>query len=363
MRRTSINEPVAGPHHAARPTQLLLFKMRAEFRRAAVYFGLGMALVVACIGAIWYLVPGKSWGQAVPFALLALASVAVTRWRLRVGESGIARRRHFRWDLWPWEAFEQGNVLDSEGEPAAYVFPQKPFWARKLNLALLEDVDREQVEAIIAGRRLIPAVDLPTELTLKYGFRKEALIAPGGLLLREHGSESRYAWNEAQVLRIRRHGRRRRDFESLEIVFPDRVVSFAFRRKDRQLIRSWSGARGCTTPTGATLAGVLERMIPPDRVQIISMSDAPVTIEEWQDRRSILDKKGREVTFMWRFIWGAAALMLLHSLSSYGRGIIWVIGIMVMYAPALGLAVIVARYIEQDHRNESAELEAQKPGH
>jgi hypothetical protein len=129
------------------------------------------------------------------------------------------------------------------------------------------------------------------------------------------------------------------------------------------LIRSWSGTPGCATPTGATLAGVLERLIPGDRVQITSLGDAPLTIEEWQDRRRVLDKKGRELTFMWRFIGVAAALMLLHSLSSYGRGIIWVFGMMVLYAPALGLVVIVARFIANDQRKDSAELESQRPDH
>ena len=127
---------------------------------------------------------------------------------------------------------------------------------------------------------------------LKFGFRKEVVIVPGGLFLREKGEESRYGWNEVQTLRIRRHSRIRRDFRSLDIVLPDRVVTFSARRHDGSLIRSWSGTGGHETPTAEVLAGVLEQMIRKDRVQVISMTDAPATLEEWQDRRSSLDKKG-----------------------------------------------------------------------
>jgi hypothetical protein len=227
------------PKQTARPTQPLVFKMRAEFRRSAVYLLIGMALIVAVCCVIVYFFPAGSQRPAIPFVLPGLAPIAVFGWRLRVDASGIARRRLFRWDLWPWEAFERGKVLDSEGESTSYLLPDKPFWARKLTLDLLEDSDCEQVASMIDRIRVRPDLDLPAELTLRYGHRKEALIAPGGLLLRDRGEETRYSWNDVQTLRIRRRDNRRRDFESLDLVLPD-----CFGDRDDGLERSRSRSSG-----------------------------------------------------------------------------------------------------------------------
>jgi hypothetical protein len=364
MSTTSRTVPTSVPKRTARPTQPLVFKMRAEFRRSAVYGEIGLVLIVAVCCVIVYFFPAGSRRPAVPVVLLlALAPVAVLRWRLRVDASGIARRRFFRWDLWPWEAFEQGKVLDCEGESTSYVLPEKPFWARKLTLGLLEVPDCERVQAIIDGLWTRPTIELPAELALRFGFRKEALIAQEGLLLRDGGEELRYTWKEAQALRIRRHDRRRRDFESLEILLPDRVVRFSLRRDNGQLIRSWSTTGEEPTPTAATLAGVLTRLVPPECVHITSLNDAPLTALEWQDRCSILAKKRRELTVLRWIIWMGSAAMLLLSLSNYPRGIASVIGMMVMSAIILGLLVIVVRRVERDLRDESVSLAAQRPEH
>ena len=190
--------------------------------------------------------------------------IEIRRWRLWI------------WDSWAWEAFEQGMVLDSEAESTSYLFPQKPFWTRKLDLGLLEDADRQRVESLITGVRLRPALDLPSELALRYGFRKDVLLAAGGLLLRDHGDETHYNWKEIRNLRIRQYDRSRRDFKSLELILTDRVLNFSVRRHDGQLIRSWSGTRGHATPSAEILLGVLERWVPADRIDVTSLTDPPL---------------------------------------------------------------------------------------
>ena len=135
----------------ARPTEPLIFKMRSEFRRSAVIALFGMALILAVARAIQRFMPGQAWGRIIPVLLISLGLLAILRWRICVDARGIARRRLVGWDLWPWEAFAQGEVLDSEAESTSYVLPRKPFWSRKLDLGLLEDADREQVETIIEG--------------------------------------------------------------------------------------------------------------------------------------------------------------------------------------------------------------------
>jgi hypothetical protein len=360
---TAIEQP-GNPQQTARPLEPMVFQMRAEFRRSAVYVLVAIALIPAIRWALRGVLPpsdGEPWRTLIPCALLALVPAAAFAWRLRIDSSGIARRRLWIWDLWPWEQFEQGKVLDVEDESTVFLLKEKPLWARKLELALLEDADRERIESIIDRLWVRPALELPAELSLRYGFRKMALIARDGLLLRERGEELRFGWNEVKALRIRRRDHRRRDFKSLDLVLPDRIVTFSVRRDNGQLIRTWSGTDGCATPTAECLAAVLERMIPANRVLVTSLSDAPLTLGEWQDRRSILAKMGRDLKFFRRVIWGAAAIMLVLSLSNYRRGIVPVVGMMLLCACALGLVVLIAWHIERDYRRESAELEAQRP--
>ncbi len=197
----------------ARPIAPLILGMRADFRRSALYVPIGILPFAA---AHWWF---RDWfpptGNSPVVSLIALAAlvllpVAVFRWRLRVDSSGIARRRLFGWDLWPWQLFEQGKVLEAEASPATFILPVKPFWARTLSLNLLEDSDRARVEAIIDRFHVRPALDLPEELALRCAFRKEAVITRGGLLLRDRGVETRYRWKETQALRIRRRDHRRR---------------------------------------------------------------------------------------------------------------------------------------------------------
>ena len=366
MSTIASTDRLSNTKQTARPLVTLVLPIRAELRRSAVYAEIGIVTIAAARWAFLDLFPqgaGGPWGPLVPFVLIAIALLAVFRWRLRVDSTGIARRRLVRWDLWPWESFEQGKVLDAEGESASYILPEKPFWARKLRLSLLEDADQARVAAIIDRLRLRRPLELPLELAFRYGFRKDALIAPGGLLLRDRGQEVRYDWKKVETLRICRSDRHRRDFQSLEIVLPDRVVKLSLNHHQSQVIRSWSSAGGLPTPSAEVLAATLERLIPRERVRIFSLGDAPLTLEEWHDRRSTLAKKSREFTNLWRIFWVFAAFLFLVVLSDYHRGMFAVIGMAVLCAVALGVFFIVIRYIQGLHREEVAKLEAQMPKH
>ena len=182
-------------------------------------------------------------------SLPAIAAIAALRWRLRVDSSGIARRRFIGWDLWPWEHFKQGKVLDVEGTSTTYILKEKPFWARKLTLELLDDEDQSRLEAIVEGLRMRPPLELPGEMAVRFGFRKEVMLTPGGLLLRDRGEETRYRWQQVQSIRISRLDHSRHNFESIEIVLPDRTLTFSVRLNDHgHSIRSWSATGGGKTP-------------------------------------------------------------------------------------------------------------------
>jgi hypothetical protein len=347
-----------------RPLETLILPMRAELRRSAIYVPIGLVPIAALRwGMPQWFPPATSspWFAVVAMTILAVGPLAVFQWRLRVDSSGIARRRLFRWDLWPWEAFEQGKVLDAEGEPTTYILREKPFWARKLGLSLLEDTDQARVAAIIDRLRVRRPLELPSELALRYGFRKEVVITPGGLLVRDRGQEIRYRWRDVQTLRICRRDRGRRDFRSLEIVLPDRVVKLLLQQNQGNASRSWSKTGGLATPDAETLAAVLERSISPERVRIISLTDPPRTIEEWKDRREMLAKRSRSLTSLRRIFCAAGILMLLVPLMDYRRGIFAVVGMTIVCALAIGSFFLVLLYLERDHREDVAKLEGQMP--
>ena len=174
--------------------------------------------------------------------VIATGVAAVLRWRLRVDDRGIWRRRLIGWDLWPWEAFEEGRVVEGEDASSSYICREKPFWARKLSLGLLEeDVQEKLVRIIQCFFARPPGPPLPADLHIRFAFRKEALIAREGLLIRSRGEETRYAWREVQVLRIRRRYRTRNDFSSLEMVLPDQTITFQVSHPNGQAARSWTG--------------------------------------------------------------------------------------------------------------------------
>jgi hypothetical protein len=358
-------DPSSETKRTSRPFETIVLPMRAQYRRSAVYVVIGMTLIAV---ARWGfrdflpLVEGEPWRTLTLCPVPAVAALVVLRWALRVDSSGLARRRLFRWDLWSWESFEQGKVVDVEGISNTYFLPEKPFWARKLNLDLVEESDRSRVESIVDGLRTRPPLELPGEMALRYGFRKEALLPPGGLLLRDSDQETRYHWQDVRSFCIRRSARFRRDFESIEIVLPDRSIEFSMRSNQGQCIRSWSATRGGKTPSAEILAAFLERFIPRDRVQIDSLNEAPSTLEMWQARRAKMEKRTREHKSFRRILWVGSALLVLNSLSVYRRGSFAVLAMIGLSAVAIGLFFLVAMYLESDHRKELAELEAKLPG-
>ena len=351
-------------NRTARPLETLILSMRSELRRSAVYVLIGMILIPVIRWSLRDFFPsaeGEPWRVLILCSLPAIVAIAALRWRLRVDSSGIARRRFIGWDLWSWDDFERGKVLDAEGTSTTYVLKEKPLWARKLTLELLEVSDQSRLEAIVEGLRMRPPLELPGEMALRYSFRKDAVLAPGGLLLRDRGEETRYRWQEVQSIRICRLDRRRRDFESLEIVLPDRTVLFSMRLHQGQPIRSWSATGGGKTPTAEVLAAFLGRFVPRDRLQIDSLSEAPLTHELWQARRAVMDKKTNELKILRRILWVASVLLVLVSFLDYRRGLFAVLGMIGLSAIAIGMFVLLARYIEGDHRERLAALDSQMP--
>jgi hypothetical protein len=342
------------------------FAMKSEFRRCAIY-ALAAMLLIPLVG--WWrrtLRPddnsGAPWAPLVICSVMALGPIGILRWRLRVDESGISRRRLIGWDLWPWQTFALGRVLDAENSSGSFILPEKRLWNRKLSIALIDDDDCLRVQAMIDQVRVRSEPTLPGELRLRSGFRQQFVIDPGCLVVRDRKEECRYGWNEVELLRIRRRTRTRRDFSSLELVLPGRVVQFSVRHHQGQMIRSWSGLDGSPTPSAEVLSGVLERCVSPDRVQVTALDESPRTITEWEDQRSILVRRGQELKLLNRMIVGCGAVLLGLIAFELYRDRSSAIGLLIM-SPMLVLIWAVVRMLDRERKSAESALESQIPEH
>ncbi len=342
------------------------FAMKAEYRRSAVYV-LAAMLLIPLIG--WWLRdlmpardPKPSWVLLGLWSVMALGPLGVLRWRMRVDEFGISRRWFVRWDLWSWQAFEEGRVLDVEDSSSTFLLPEKGPWARKLTIGLIEEPECEQVLAMIDRVRTRSDLTLPQDLRLRCGLRQHVFIEPGSFLVRYRGEETRYAWNDVKILRIRRRDRRRRDFNTLDLVLPDRIIRFTVRHQQGQTIRSWSGFDGAATPSAEVLAAMLERCIASDRVQVTALDQAPLTIAEWEDQRLTLARQGYELKLFLRVIAAVGAVLSAWILVELYRDFSSGIRLLIM-SHVLVLIWAVAYAFERNHRRAVAELDSHVPEH
>jgi hypothetical protein len=122
------------------------FRVAPEVPRFIVYGVLGVFLPSAIILRWWindFALGNPVWIDylcVLVFISLIAALALMARWRLRVDGSGIARRRLFRWDLWPWEAFENG-LIQKDDNLFTYKWPDRPWWRRRLTFAFLGEAE------------------------------------------------------------------------------------------------------------------------------------------------------------------------------------------------------------------------------
>jgi hypothetical protein len=249
------------------PAQPLVFAMMPSLRRSAAYVIVGLILIVA-VG--WYLADSRPRRGVVELAFAA-ASVAVIvlgvfmvfRWRLRVDAAGISRRRLIGWDLWPWAAFAEGRVHIEDSVGLVYSYPEKPFWARRLALEILEEDDRRLVDEAV--QRVWVPPPMPRELTIRFGWRKEALISESGLAVRTGREVTTYRWRDVTALRIQRRPRQRFDFARLDLELPGTTITLRVTIVQGRPNLSWMGGRGSVAPRPAVVASMFERYVPPTR--------------------------------------------------------------------------------------------------
>lgn len=203
------------------------YRLAPEYRRCGIYVFVGYLLVAGTAVALEQLGLGRGWDQLVPFALFVVPVLVLTvitfRWSLRVDAEGISRRRLFRWDLWPWHAFEGGQVRQCGGK-SSFDCPAKPWWNRSLEFSFLQEDDGEFLLSLIKRVWIPPPLPpLPEELTIRWGFRRWAHLSAEGIRVGKgrHNAGIFYPWSALLQVRITRVDHSRHDFRELQLTLPE----------------------------------------------------------------------------------------------------------------------------------------------
>ncbi len=94
---------------------------------------------------------------------------------------------------------------------------------------------------------------------------------------------------------------------------------------------------------------------------VSALSGPPRSIAEWQDRRTLLGRQGRDLVAMRRTLWGLGAFLAVVVLALFREKGSAAVGMLAMCAIQWGLVWAVVRYIERSHQESIAELDAQVP--
>jgi len=272
------------------------FRLAAMYRRCGIWALVGALLasgVAFWAGRFLNRNPFGSVALAAFFTVLATSvCFLVFHWRLRVDRHGIARRRLLRWDLWPWEAFEDGRIRRLT--PDSYEWPARGrlLFETVLSFAFLSERDSKHLTELCERIRTPPAepdvqpeLEVPAELNLRLLFRKRLRLSASGIDLKVGRREYRYRWDELVELRIIRLLHERRDFVRLEVVLADRTIRLYVSGRSKQ----WKG------PDPEVVLALLRRHVPGQRTLVASSLDRPQSVREADYRLNEVKQKLREL--------------------------------------------------------------------
>src|SRR5262245_15854224 len=119
-------------------------------------------------------------------AVLALV-VGAFRYRIVIDEQGVWRRRFFRWDLWPWDAFEQGKVKYTQLYSDQLKFPEKHWYWRIISSSFLAKPDRVAYETVVSRYMLRPPPpEVPDAIAVNYSLGCRLELSPDGIRYTAH---------------------------------------------------------------------------------------------------------------------------------------------------------------------------------
>lgn len=293
---------------ATPPLPAIDFRLAPEFRRCAVYAAIGFVLVAGLVvGFKLTDVDDVPWVNVVlSIAACGAAAVGlvvlVFRYRLRIDHLGVWRRRLVRWDLWPWEAFETGQVRHGQaGDQLTY--PDKGRYWRTISTSVLGDADRAAFETLLRRYWVPPPPDLPEVVTLQHGLRNQLELSADGVRLGGDGGEL-VPWPDVVRADVLRATPDRPDFLTLDLHLPNQSKPVRLVRRSGQ--QSWTG------PDAEVVALVLRRQLAGDRFQVTALRGPPADVAEADRRLARLAEVARQFRQLGQFTgWMLAALAVV----------------------------------------------------
>jgi hypothetical protein len=273
----------------------LEMRLAPEHRRCASYIAIGYSLmVIVAIGLKLAEANDRSWPEVVVMlaafgaALLVLVAL-LFRYRIRIDQHGVWRRRLVRWDLWPWEAFEQAKVRHGKGGDQL-TYPEKPWYWRTISASVLAERDRAAYETVVRRYRVPPPPpSVPDMLDIKYGIRARLELSADGVRCRAHKHDDGESipWPDVVRAELIRTTHDRPDFSTLELHLPGRPKPV--RLTQQQGNPTWSGANA------EVIALYLRQHLDSRRFQVTAQRGPPVDVAEADRRLTRLDESDREL--------------------------------------------------------------------
>jgi hypothetical protein len=283
-----------------------------ELRRCAVYAAVG---AVAAIGLlVWLELAGlnpQQWEAAAVlgggFALGAIGLLAAAfRYRVRIDERGVWRRRFVRWDLWPWGAFAAGLVRHGKlGDQLTY--PEKSWYWRTISTSVLGEANRVAFEAAVAQHWVPPPPpELPDTLDIRHGLRTRLELSADGVRVKKnrHDAGELVPWPGVVRVEVVRASHGRPDFVTLTLHLRDQPAPVTLRHHQGE--KMWKGA------DAEAIARFVQRHAG-ERFEVIALRGPPADAAEADRRLARLDRMRRQLREDLRqcsWIFGASLVVL-----------------------------------------------------
>jgi len=234
------------------------FVVGSSYRRAGWWALGGMAanlglLMYLCIQGLIPIERNESFPVVAQGALILLVMViALFRWRMRLDETGVSRRRLWGWDHWPWEEFEKGLLTYSS---AGFASTQRPWWRNELSFELLGEEDRKFVQGVckkfFQPKDQPPGIPPPESILVRYTPIDTLLFQQTGVVYRE----KQHNWSEVNQIRLIYFDHESTEIEKIEAELSSRTVRF---EKIKSITTPRTGAKGKQVLFSAHLQAFLE---------------------------------------------------------------------------------------------------------
>jgi hypothetical protein len=351
----------------------LELRLAPEYRRCALYVAVGYLLFATAVicgkleendNAPWSTtIAGLSVIGIGTLGLFAL----VQRYRIRIDEKGVWRRRFWHWDLWPWEAFELGKVRHGKlGDQ--WTYPDKSWYWRTISASVLGKSDRAALETVVARYRIAPAPPEPRDvIVVKYGLHNTLELSADGVRLGWRGSHAGepIAWRQVIKAEVLRASHDRPDFQKLGLQLPE--------HKQPVFLRCHQGTPCFTGATAEEIAEFLRRRLDEGRFEVTALRGRPADLPEADRRLALLDEAEQQLRTLRRIGWWmygiSVPLMTTLVVEPWNKpnpinwdqdewlsAVVAFVGFAVLLGLQIGMIFGVAYFRRRDLRESRAEL-------